>query len=241
MTTLTAPRRIESFYSPDQLQTASPLRRLAGAVIDGTLSALPAIIALLIAAAVLVYLGQRYEWPPSDLMPSPLMPTDAQDAALLAALAPGMLAFLFVAVTLGLGWLIWFARTARNGQTPGKQLVGMYIMRKDGSRAGGRYVALRELVVKNMLFWGIVGLLTSGLGLLLAALWILWDEERQALWDKVGATYVAYSPNGFHPETAAEMRAHGRPITARGIDHPVPGDAAAPTRATAPSPRRIGE
>ena len=215
MTTLTAPRRIESFYSPGQLQTASPLRRLAGAVIDGTLSALPAIIALLIAAAVLVYRGQRYERPPSDLMPGPML-TDAQDAALLAALAPGLLAFLFVAVTLGIGWLIWFALTARNGQTPGKQLVGMYIMREDGSRAGGGYVALRELVVKNMLFWGIVGSLTSGLGLLLAALWILWDENCQALWDKVGATYVAYSPNGFRPETAADLRMRGEPITSVG-------------------------
>ena len=149
-------RRIEAFYQPEQLQTATQGRRLGGWALD----------------------------------------------------------VVVVTVTFGIGWLIWLLLVAQRGQTPGKQMLGMYIMREDGSRAGGWYTLLREFVVKG-LFWLVISALgagTNGAGTLLwlpAALWCTWDRERQCLWDKVANTYVAYSPGGYRPPTAAELRLQG--------------------------------
>ncbi|MCC6388279.1 MAG: RDD family protein [Dehalococcoidia bacterium] len=101
---------------------------------------------------------------------------------------------------IGLAWLIF---AAQNGQSPGKQLLGMYIMKADGTRAGGWYVVLRELVVKNWLTT-ILSLLTGGIFGTVAPLWCIWDKNNQCLWDKLASTYVAYSPYGFKPLTANE-------------------------------------
>lgn len=109
------------------------------------------------------------------------------------------------AVTLYIGWLIGAAIVAARGQTPGKQLLSMYVIREDGTRAGGAFTFfVREVVIKGILFT-IVATITLGVGWLLAALWCLWDRNRQCLWDKVGDTYVAYSSRGFRPLTADEM------------------------------------
>jgi uncharacterized RDD family membrane protein YckC len=135
----------ERFYTPDQLETATPRRRLGGYLLESVLAVL----------------------------------------------------------TLGVGWLIWFIIVAPNGQTPAKQLLGMYIMRDDGSRAGGGYVWLREFVVKGLLF-GVIAMFTAYIAWVLAALWCTWDRDRQTLWDKVGTTHVTHSPRGFKPLTANE-------------------------------------
>ena len=151
-----AGRRIESFYPPEQLQTAEPGRRLAAYVLDLAVSFL----------------------------------------------------------TLGLGWVIWFLMVAQRGQTPGKQMVGLYVMREDGSRAGGWYTFLREWVVKGVVVGAVmvIGSLTGGAGLVLylpVVLWCTWDRERQCLWDKLAQTYIAFSPGGHRPPTAAELRLRG--------------------------------
>ncbi len=187
-------RLVEGFYPPEQLQTASPVRRFAAAMWDAT----------------------------------------------------------FFLVTLGFGWLIALLLLAPRGQTLGKQMVGLYVMREDGSRAGGSYTLLREVIVKGVLFgWGLgllagmvgdIGVLSfitnaagslaevvgdiSVLGFithvaesiasvhsllwLLAALWCVWDRDRQCLWDKVVSTHVAYSPTRWRPPTAAELRLRGK-------------------------------
>lgn len=102
--------------------------------------------------------------------------------------------------TLAIGWLIWFSIIAPRGQTPGKSLVSTYVIRKDGSRAGGWYMWGRDVGVK----WLVVGFVdTFLLGMLqfVSALWILWDRDKQCLWDKVVGSYVAYAPLG-DPTTA---------------------------------------
>ncbi len=168
-------RRIESYYGPDELETASPGRRLGGYALDTALAI----------------------------------------------------------VTLFIGWLIWFIVVAPRGQTPGKQLLGMYVMREDGSRAGGWYVWLREFVVEGLVFGVLVSGITGGLGWALGALWCLWDGERQCLWDKVTATYVAYSPQGFRPLTANEMREQG--TEPPGLAVPPPSSAPAAPAAAPPT------
>ena len=131
---------------------------------------------------------------------------------------------IIVVLTFGVGWLVWLLLSAPRGQSPGKQLLGMYIIRNDGSRAGGAYTWVRELIIKTLLFGGlfaVLGAMTGGLGQLLwviPALWCVWDAERQCLWDKVGSTYIAHSPQGYRPPTAAELAVRGQqPPAAGGI------------------------
>ena len=115
---------------------------------------------------------------------------------------------LLLSVVFLFGWLAWFVVVAPNGQTPGKQLLGMYVIKADATRAGGVYMWLRELLIKN-LFGSVLSFVTLGIYPLLAALWCLWDKNHQCLWDKLASTYVAYSPFGFRPLTAAEMGLRG--------------------------------
>src|SRR5687767_5222151 len=56
---------------------------------------------------------------------------------------------LLAVLTLGIGWLIWFAIVAPKGQTPAKQLLSVYIHDFDtGQRASAGKVWLREIVWK---------------------------------------------------------------------------------------------
>jgi uncharacterized RDD family membrane protein YckC len=141
---------IETHYPNGELETATPLRRLGGFVLDR---------------------------------------------------------LLFV-LTLGIGWLIWSAVVWQRGQSPGKQLLRMYIIQQDGTRAGGWYTFLREIIVK-VLVVSFLSVITLGLFHIIGALWCTWDAERQTLWDKMVGTYIAYSPSRFMPETAAEQRLRG--------------------------------
>ena len=157
-------------------------------------------------------------------------------------LAGSVLDVLVVIVTLFAGWLVWFAIVAPRGQTPGKQLLGMYVMHEDGSRAGGGRTWLREFVVKALLWGWVINPITFGIGWLLGALWCVWDRERQCLWDKIASTYVARSPSGYRPPTAAELRrlgqqppaAGGRPLAAPAPAPPAPGPPPSPHEAAPP-------
>ncbi len=102
---------------------------------------------------------------------------------------------------LGLGYLVWLAvafivygplflqrNGKRNGQTLGKQWVGVRIIRLDSQPFGWRTGLLREFVIKFVLF-GFVG----GFFLippLLDILWPLWDDENRALHDMIASTRV---------------------------------------------------
>ncbi|MCC6267980.1 MAG: RDD family protein [Dehalococcoidia bacterium] len=115
-----------------------------------------------------------------------------------------------VGLVLLLPWFIWFVIVAPNGQTPGKQLLGEYILREDGSRAGGVYVWYREFFIKSVVF-SFLSAITFGVLGILGPLWCLWDKNSQCLWDKLATTYVAYSPFGFKPATMNEMVTQGLP------------------------------
>lgn len=139
-------------------------------------------------------------------------------------------------ITLYIGWTVWFIFTARNGQTPGKQLVGLYVIREDGTRAGGWYMWLREWLVKGLLF-GLLGALTGGIVSLLAMLWLLWDRDRQCLWDKVSSTHVGYSPYRFRPLTKREQEITGdvrRRSPDQQVTRPIGGAAAGEPVSPAP-------
>ena len=113
---------------------------------------------------------------------------------------------LFV-VTLAIGWYIWLYFTAPTSQSPAKRLLNVYIidLEKGQTVSAGR-VWVRDVVIKQILFGGILGNLTAGIVSLLDAIWVLFDKNRQSLHDKVVNTAVVYAPNGL-PEALKRSEA----------------------------------
>jgi uncharacterized RDD family membrane protein YckC len=79
------------------------------------------------------------------------------------------------------------ART--NGQTLGRMVTGIRVVRAKGEPMTFGFAMLREVAVKALLF-GILGSLTFGLAQLADYLWPLWDEENRALHDMIVDTRV---------------------------------------------------
>jgi len=106
-----------------------------------------------------------------------------------------LLEVLLVIVTLVLGWLIWSLIVWGQSTSPAKQLLKMKVLKKDtGLRASYGTMALRELVGK----WLIVGLVIGsicGLVAIVLDFMLLWDKDRQELWDKIAGTIVVDDPS----------------------------------------------
>jgi uncharacterized RDD family membrane protein YckC len=77
----------------------------------------------------------------------------------------------------------------RNGQTFGKQIVGIRVLRDNGEAFTLGSALVREFVVKNLLF-GFVGGFFLSIPTLVDWLWPLWDDENRALHDMVIQTHV---------------------------------------------------
>lgn len=97
----------------------------------------------------------------------------------------------FFTLALVIAYLVYapvmMART--NGQTVGRMATGIRVIRVDGQRMDFAWAALREVVVKGLLF-GTVGSFFLNIPTLLDYLWPLWDEENRALHDMVVGTRV---------------------------------------------------
>lgn len=144
---------------------------------------------------------------PIELAAAPARSSDSHPAAAAVSGVPGSVtvssplrrlgAFaldsVLVLVTLVIGWLIWSLIVWGRGQSPGKQLLGMRVVRSDTHRVAswGR-MALRELICKQLV--GLAAAITV-IGLVLY-LWLLWDEQNQELWDKMASTLVVDDPAG---------------------------------------------
>jgi uncharacterized RDD family membrane protein YckC len=79
-----------------------------------------------------------------------------------------------------------------NGQTLGKQWVGIRAVRDTGEPFGFGWALLREFVVKNLLFASVGGFFLY-IPTLLDWLWPLWDDQNRALHDMVVTTHVLQS------------------------------------------------
>jgi uncharacterized RDD family membrane protein YckC len=77
----------------------------------------------------------------------------------------------------------------RNGQSPGKQLVGIRVVREDAQPITFGWALLREVAVKSLLLEGVGGFIFL-LPTLLNYLWPLWDEQNRALHDMIVSTRV---------------------------------------------------
>ncbi len=115
----------------------------------------------------------------------------ADDEFGVATLILGLIAYvslLFAAVILYAPLLM--RRTAeRNGQTWGKQLLGIRVVRTNGVPMDFTHSAIREALVKG-LGLGLASSMIPFLPYLLDALWPLWDDEHRAIHDMVVGTRV---------------------------------------------------
>ena len=147
--------------------------------------------------------------PPSGAPPQPTFSSAPEgyapyQAAQASGLPPGVeiasvgkrlgswaLEFVLVVVTLGIGWLIWAATLAGNGQTPAKKLLGLRVVDANG---GGPFGFAKMLFLR-----GIVGSFIAQfaffftLGILLFM--PLWDKRNQNIWDKISTALVVEDPN----------------------------------------------
>lgn len=70
-------------------------------------------------------------------------------------------------------WMYW------NGQTPGKKIMGIKIIKEDGEKVDSQAAILRY-----------VGYLISGAVFMLGFIWILFDKRKQGWHDKIAKTLV---------------------------------------------------
>lgn len=146
---------------------ASWLSRVAATLLDG--------VVLLAAVVVLAAPGTA------------LLIAD-HTAAGIAALLVGLVIYGLVYVFYG-AWLMK-RPGKRNGQTLGKQWVGIRVVRDNGEPFGLGQGLLREFVVKLLLFGWIGGSFFLAIPSLLDAFWPLWEDENRALHDLIVKTHV---------------------------------------------------
>lgn len=79
-----------------------------------------------------------------------------------------------------LAFFVWSLVLFMRGTTPGKKVLGLRVVREDGSNANFFTMLLREWVGK----W------ISGACLFLGFAWILIDRDHQGWHDKLASTYV---------------------------------------------------
>lgn len=129
-----------------------------------------------------------------------------------ARLGAFALDYLIIWLSIGVGWLIWLAIVAPRGQSPGKSLLGLHILRTTGEQASTGQVWLREfgwdaaIGMVSVALLALLGAVASSVGEFLLlwfwltfvfwacsfldAAWLIWDRDRQTLHDKVLGTLV---------------------------------------------------
>ena len=105
------------------------------------------------------------------------------EAGFIAAIL-GILTFLFLLAVVSILYAPLLMRRAgeHNGQTWGKQLMGIRVARTSGVPMDFAWSALREVIVK-WLGLGIASTVIPLVPYVLDALWPLWDDENRALHD----------------------------------------------------------
>ena len=144
-------------------------RRLVAFLVDGVLVGIVAVIIIVIitgAAGGVGFIG-------------------GEDTGIGGLIVGFVVSALIVAVVALCYAPAYMARTG--GQTLGRQLVGIRVVRTNGQPTTFWWSMLREFVVKNLL----IGVIGNGITLgfpvasLLDGLWPLWDDENRALHDMV--------------------------------------------------------
>ena len=99
-----------------------------------------------------------------------------------------LLDIVMIPLTLVIGYLIWWLIVLGRAQTPGKQIVGIQVVKDTGEPVGWGYMFLREFVIKGLLG----GFLSSFAGIYFVVdhIWPLFDDDKQTIHDKMVSTLV---------------------------------------------------
>ncbi len=111
-----------------------------------------------------------------------------------ASTAAGVVLLIILGIPAFVGLFMYGAyfmgrKGEHNGQTPGKQIVGIRVTRDNGQPYDIGNALIREFLVKGLLF-GTVGSFFFYLPLLLDYLWPLWDDQERALHDMIVSSHV---------------------------------------------------
>jgi uncharacterized RDD family membrane protein YckC len=100
-----------------------------------------------------------------------------------------VLDLLLFIVTFGIGWLVWSLIVWGRGQTPGMQILQIRAVKlTTGQTATWGTMFLREFVGKGLVM-GLVSAVFFPAWLVLVFM-LLWDDQKQELWDKIASTIV---------------------------------------------------
>ena len=153
-------------------QLASWGSRLGAYVIDGLIIIVPTLIVLGIIGAGLFATG------------------DDGDGGFFALVGAAILTVLvIVVVSLLYAPLLMMRQGATNGQTLGKQALGIRVVRDNGQPWTFGPAALREVVMKNLAV-GIASSIIPFLPWFLNFFWPLWDDQNRALHDMAVSSHV---------------------------------------------------
>ncbi len=159
---------------------ATFLQRLLASILDHLLFGLPLLV-FGIALFWTLFISVNY-------MSSDSVPLENGNETLRNVLTGVLLA----SVLIMAGYVIWWLFALRGGQTPGKQLAGIRVIKSDGSPSGWGFTFLREFIIKGML-GGFLSSITGGIYWVVDHLWTLFDGNSQALHDKMMNTLVVQS------------------------------------------------
>lgn len=76
----------------------------------------------------------------------------------------------------------WYFLTAERGQTPGKRIMGIRVIKTDGSRISDKDALVRY-----------VGAIVGAICLMMGFIWAIFDRHSQAWHDKMAHTYVVWA------------------------------------------------
>jgi uncharacterized RDD family membrane protein YckC len=115
---------------------------------------------------------------------------DDNDAGFWVLVAGAALSVLIFAVIALVYAPVTMARQgAHNGQTWGKQAVGIRVVRDGGESMGFWWAALREVGIKGVAV-GVASFIIPFIPWFLDYFWPLWDDQNRALHDMVVSTHV---------------------------------------------------
>jgi uncharacterized RDD family membrane protein YckC len=106
------------------------------------------------------------------------------------AVVTGILGFLaYLVVALIYAPLLMAREGEHNGQTWGKQALGIRVVRDSAEAMGFGWAALREIAVKGLAV-GIASSIIPIIPWFLNYFWPLWDDQNRALHDMIVSTHV---------------------------------------------------
>ncbi|MFT4048554.1 MAG: RDD family protein [Solirubrobacterales bacterium] len=105
---------------------------------------------------------------------------DNEDDLVVGIFLPILLLGLFVVPTVYYCW----SMSKTNGQTPGKKVAGIRVVREDGAPITAGFAFRRQIFWISIVFSFLGGIILFNLPILIDYLWPLWDDKNQALHDK---------------------------------------------------------